>query len=47
MWFMSILGDKKKPIYGTAKKRSSYPNGYNIKDLGTFPRKVFFISSIN
>ena len=41
MWFMSVLGDKKKPIYGTTKKRSSYPKGYNIEDLGTFPNKVF------
>tara|TARA_B100000242_G_scaffold267326_1_gene216727 strand:- start:134 stop:646 length:513 start_codon:yes stop_codon:yes gene_type:complete len=40
MWFMSLIGDKKKPVLGTTKKRSSYPKGYKIEDIGTFPNKV-------
>ena len=36
MWFMSLIGDKKKPILGTTKKRSSYPNGYKIEDIELF-----------
>ena len=40
MWFMSLLGDKKKPVYGTTKKRPTYPNGYKIEEIGTFPNKV-------
>ena len=40
MWFMSLIGDKKKPVYGTSKKRPTYPKGYNIEEIGTFPNKV-------
>ena len=40
MWFMSLIGDKKKPVYGTTKKRPTYPKGYNIEEIGTFPNKV-------
>ena len=40
MWFMSLLGDKKNPVYGTTKKRATYPKGYKIEEIGTFPEKV-------
>ena len=37
---MSLLGDKKNPVYGTTKKRPTYPKGHKIEEVGTFPDKV-------
>ena len=40
MWFISLIGDKKKPVLVTTKKRSRYPSKYKFEDIGTFPNKV-------
>ena len=40
LWFTSLIGDKKKPILGTKRKRSSYAKSYKVEDIGTFLNKV-------
>ena len=35
----SLLPERKKPFLRTKLKRPTYPKGYEIKELGTFPKK--------
>lgn len=36
-WFIGFLPERKNPKLGTKRKRATYPNGYQIESLGTFP----------
>lgn len=36
-WFIGFLPERKTPKLGTKRKRATYPNGYQIESLGTFP----------
>ncbi len=36
-----LLPERKKPFLRTKLKRPTYPNGYKIEELGTFPEKEF------
>lgn len=35
-----LRGEPKQPVLGTLRKRPSYPEGYQIEELGTFPSKA-------
>lgn len=37
-WFIKRLPERRSPVLGTRRKRPTYPRGYEIEELGTFPR---------
>lgn len=39
-FFHGISAEPKHPVLGTKRKRPSYPEGYRIEELGTFPSKM-------
>lgn len=39
-FFHRISKEPKVPVLGTKRKRPTYPEGYEIEELGTFPGKV-------
>ena len=39
-FFHKIKGEPQQPVLGTVRKRPSYPEGYQIEELGTFPSKT-------
>lgn len=39
-FFHKIKAEPEQPVLGTKRKRPSYPEGYQIEELGTFPSKT-------
>jgi hypothetical protein len=37
-WLFRYLPERKKPKLGTSRRRPTYPEGYKIEELGTFPQ---------
>ncbi|MCA6586961.1 MAG: DUF2236 domain-containing protein, partial [Pseudanabaena sp. M051S1SP1A06QC] len=35
---VGFLPERREPLLGTHRKRPSYPEGYQIEELGTFSR---------
>lgn len=38
-WILKWLPERRSPLLGTQRKRPTYPEGYEIEELGTFDRK--------
>lgn len=36
-WVLRFVPERKTPKHGTARRRPTYPEGYRIEELGTFP----------
>jgi hypothetical protein len=36
-WIIRWLPERQSPMLGTRKRRPTYPHGYEIEELGTFP----------